>query len=64
MKKKKRLNPDDGEKLAGMDDLINEIEFEMSERPRALKNARKVYCDAYNKLCGFIRRHLDSWKRK
>jgi hypothetical protein len=42
----------------GADELMDRCAYALEQRPRALKNARKVYRDACFKLYRFLQRHF------
>jgi hypothetical protein len=63
-KEKKKLVFDDPAEKRGADELMNRIEYSLAKRPRALKNARKVYRDAVHKLYGYLKRHFNQWRGK
>ena len=57
--KRTNLQPADMDRALelGADELMNRIEFTLSNRPRALQSARKIYRRACRKLFGALERH-------
>jgi len=57
--KRTKLQPADMDRALelGADELMNRIEFTLSNRPRALHSARRIYRRACKKLLGALERH-------